>query len=254
MRCLRWQVRPRAHLPSAHEPGTQTSCGPTPSPTPLRTSSYICKPTAQQVTQLPPTRAPVYVLIAMAHAASRCGCAERKYPDYSPADGLRLLLANHLAPHYDLVLAEMSKTGETEIPLEGVYKKLYDVSTYTGVYKERFRSGDGRINGETDNRPGRSFGGSTNTGTNETIHDISVLMRPNLRSGTMMRSRPVTPGGSPARLARSTSPRRAAAAMGRSPSMGPGGGVGPSGVGRLTAADVSDLRSVHSGYSGLLGR
>jgi hypothetical protein len=188
--------------------------------------------------------------------------AERKYPDYSPADGLRLLLSNHLAPHYDLVLAEMSKTGDTEIPLEGVYKKLYDVSTYTGVYRERFRSGDGRINGETDNRPGRAFGGSTNTGTNETIHDISVLMRPNLRSGTMMRSRPVTPGGSPARLARSTSPRRAAAAMGRSPSMGPGGGgggggVGPSGVGRLTAADVSDLRSVHSTYSGLglgLGR
>ena len=29
--------------------------------------------------------------------------ADRKYPDYSPADGLRLLLANHLAPHYGTI-------------------------------------------------------------------------------------------------------------------------------------------------------
>jgi len=78
-------------------------------------------------------------------------------------------------------------------------KKLYDPRSYTGVYAERFRSGDGRINGEADNRPGRQFSGSTNTGTDETIHDISVLMRPNLRSGTMMTNRPVQQGGSPRR-------------------------------------------------------
>ena len=135
-------------------------------------------------------------------------CAERKYPDYSPQDGLRLLISNQLAPLYDIVQAEMQKTGETEIPLSGVFKKLYDPRNYTGVYAERFRTGDGRINGESDNRPGRSFNGNTNTQTDEIIHDISTLMRPNLRSGTMMRSRPVTPGGSPGRLARSTSPRR----------------------------------------------
>jgi hypothetical protein len=81
----------------------------------------------------------------------------------------------------------MKKTGDTEIPLNGVYKRLYDVRSYTGVYAERFRSGDGRINGEADNRPGRRYGGSTNTATDEVIHDISVLMRPNLaRGGTMM--------------------------------------------------------------------
>jgi hypothetical protein len=125
--------------------------------------------------------------------------AERKYPDYSPADGLRLLIGNHLAPLYETVQAEMHKTGETQVPLRGVFAKLYDVRSYTGVYAERFRSGDGRINGEADNRPGRAFSGSTNTGTDEIIHDISVLMRPNLRSGTMMANRPVAPGGTPGR-------------------------------------------------------
>ncbi len=120
--------------------------------------------------------------------------AERKFPDYAPADGLRLLILNHLSPHWDLVQAECAKTGESEVPLSGVYKKLYDVRSYTGVYAERFRSMDGRINGEADNRPGRVFTGSTNLGTDETIHDISVLMRPNLRSGSMMAHRPVAEG------------------------------------------------------------
>jgi len=112
--------------------------------------------------------------------------AERKFPAYSPADGLRLLITNHLSPLLEQVRAECTKTGETEFPLSGVFKKLYDPRSYTGVYAERFRSADGRINGEADNRPGRVFSGSTNTGTNETIHDISILMRPNLRGGSMM--------------------------------------------------------------------
>ena len=133
--------------------------------------------------------------------------AERKYPALSTVEGLRHLLQYHLAPHYDMLQVEMSKTGETEVPLSGVYKKLYDPRSYTGVYAERFRTGDGRINGESDNRPGRTFNGSTNSGTNEVIHDISVLMRPNLRSGTMMRSRPVVIGGSPRNTVRSSSPR-----------------------------------------------
>lgn len=140
--------------------------------------------------------------------------AERKYPAFSPADGLRLLLAHHLAPLYDAVQLEMQKTGETEVPLTGVFKKLYDVRSYTGVYAERFRSGDGRINGDADNRPGRSFNGSTNTGTDETIHDVSVLFRPNLRSGTLQATRHVPQGGSPRAALRSGSPSRAAAVGG----------------------------------------
>ena len=55
---------------------------------------------------------------------------------------------------------------------------------YTGVYAERFRSGDGRINGDTVLRAGMSFTGDTNTNTDEVIHDISALTRPNLRSGS----------------------------------------------------------------------
>jgi hypothetical protein len=131
--------------------------------------------------------------------------AERKYPDCTPADGLRLLIRFQLAPCFAMVKAEMEKTGADVVPLEGIFKKLYDPRSYTGVYAERFRSGDGRINGEADNRPGRAYSGSTNTGTNEIIHDISVLMRPNLRSGSMMTVRPQTAGGSPRRAA---SPRR----------------------------------------------
>jgi hypothetical protein len=135
--------------------------------------------------------------------------AERKYPEYSPTDGLRLLIGNHLLPLYEIVQVEMQKTGDTEIPLTGIFKKLYDPRSYTGVYAERFRTGDGRINGEADNRPGRGFRGSTNSGTDETIHDISVLMRPNLRSGSMMTNRPVAQGGSPRRASGvGASPRR----------------------------------------------
>ena len=47
---------------------------------------------------------------------------------------------------------ERAKTGETEIPVSGVFQRLYDVRNYTGVYAERFRSGDGRINSHADNR------------------------------------------------------------------------------------------------------
>ena len=113
-------------------------------------------------------------------------CA-RRYADLSPADGLRLLLSRHLVPLYALVQEQMGKTGESVAPLTGAFARLYDVKSYTGVYKERFASGDGRINGDADNRTGRDFKGNTNSGTDETIHDISVLMRPNLRStgGTM---------------------------------------------------------------------
>ena len=84
--------------------------------------------------------------------------AERKFPTMAPQDGLRQLISAHLVPHYDMVQVEMSKSGETEVPLSGVYKKLYDPRSYTGVYAERFRSGDGRINGESDSRPGKDDG------------------------------------------------------------------------------------------------
>ncbi len=51
------------------------------------------------------------------------------------------------------------------------------------MYAERFRSGDGRINGDT-NRVGITFAGDTNTNTDEVIHDISSFTRPNLRTGS----------------------------------------------------------------------
>lgn len=102
------------------------------------------------------------------------------------------------------------------------------ISSYTGVYAERFFSGDGRINGEADNRVGRRYMGNTNTGTDETIHSIAVLMRPSLhRGGTSMaeanhssnrsrasRRRPATAGGR-SRPRRSRRSRRSSGASAR---------------------------------------
>ena len=70
---------------------------------------------------------------------------------------------------------EKSKTADDEAPISGVFKRLYDVSSYTGVYKERFKSGDGRINSHSSNRAGKGFQGNTNTGTDETIHSIAQV-------------------------------------------------------------------------------
>ena len=78
--------------------------------------------------------------------------SEKKYPGIDPADALQSLITKHLVPQYEMVQLEMAKTGETEIPVTGVFKRLYDVRNYTGVYAERFRSGDGRINSHADNR------------------------------------------------------------------------------------------------------
>ena len=45
----------------------------------------------------------------------------------SASEALKLLLAKHLAPLYDLVQVELEKTGESEVPLSGIFKRLYDV-------------------------------------------------------------------------------------------------------------------------------
>ena len=100
-----------------------------------------------------------------------------------------------------------------------VFERLYDTRSYTGVYAERFKGADGRINSHTDlsaRSPGSGFTGNTNTGTNEVIHDISQIMRPNLRmtsshgpSGVAMSSREETRRiNSPARNGQSAQQRR----------------------------------------------
>lgn len=65
-----------------------------------------------------------------------------------------------------------------------VYDRLYDKKSYTGVYRKRFE-GDGRINADTQVSMIRThhskYVGSTNTNSNEVCHNISSLMRPNLR-------------------------------------------------------------------------
>ena len=67
---------------------------------------------------------------------------------------------------------------------KNVYERLHDKKSYTGVYRKRFE-GDGRINADTQVSMMRQYhskyDGDTNTGSNESIHCISTLMRPNLK-------------------------------------------------------------------------
>ncbi len=71
--------------------------------------------------------------------------------------------------------------------MSGVFDRLTDPQGYTGVYAERFRSGDGRINADYDLSAGghgaRQFVGNTNTGSDEHFSSIAQFTRPNLRHG-----------------------------------------------------------------------
>ena len=58
----------------------------------------------------------------------------------------------------------------------GVYDRLTDTSTYTGVYAQR-QGGDGRINAHSGANTGRSYQGNTNQGTDMNIRDISSTLR-----------------------------------------------------------------------------
>ena len=74
--------------------------------------------------------------------------------------------------------------GEANRP-GGVFDRLSNPATFTGVYRRAWYS-DGRINHYADtmvsNIPSQ-YEGDTNTGTDEIITDISVLLRPGLRYG-----------------------------------------------------------------------
>ena len=64
--------------------------------------------------------------------------------------------------------------GEANKP-GGVYDRLSNKKTYTGVYAKRFDGSGGRINGDTIN--GRSYTGDTNGGTDVRVDDISQILR-----------------------------------------------------------------------------
>lgn len=54
----------------------------------------------------------------------------------------------------------------------GVYDRLCDQKSYTGVYAERFKGEGGRINGDTVN-DGVAFSGNTNSGGDHAVRDLS---------------------------------------------------------------------------------
>ncbi len=69
--------------------------------------------------------------------------------------------------------------GEANRP-GGVYDRLSNKSTFTGVYAKRFDRSDplgGRINGDTINGRAAGYVGNTNTGTDQRVDDISQILR-----------------------------------------------------------------------------
>jgi hypothetical protein len=67
----------------------------------------------------------------------------------------------------------------------GVYDRLSSPGSFTGVYRRAYES-DGRINAFSEtgvSAKSTQYHGSTNTGSNETIHNIKHLLRPNLKTG-----------------------------------------------------------------------
>eukprot|EP00903_Cladosiphon_okamuranus_P014895 g13793.t1 len=56
----------------------------------------------------------------------------------------------------------------------GVYDRLCDEKTYTGVYAERFKGEGGRINGDTAN-DSVAFSGNTNSGGDHAVRDLSQI-------------------------------------------------------------------------------
>ena len=77
-----------------------------------------------------------------------------------------------------------SIAGEGNAP-GSIFDRLSNPESFTGVYRRAWET-DGRINQYTETgattRPTR-FLGNTNTGSDEHISDISMLMRPNLLGG-----------------------------------------------------------------------
>lgn len=71
----------------------------------------------------------------------------------------------------------------------GVFDRLSNPQNFTGVYRRAFFT-DGRMNAYADTGvsaiPTR-FTGDTNTRSDEHIHSIQVLLRPNLRTGKTFR-------------------------------------------------------------------
>ena len=64
--------------------------------------------------------------------------------------------------------------GEANKP-GGIFDRLSDKKTFTGVYAKRFDGSGGRINGDTVN--GRSYTGDTNGGTDVRVDNISQILR-----------------------------------------------------------------------------
>ncbi|GMH97878.1 hypothetical protein TrST_g11260 [Triparma strigata] len=136
---------------------SQTASGLPPTPQersnrPTRTSVHLKNMQAQQSSPQPPGPPP--------------GQGQKRFSlNRTRPQGAKELQAQGLT-----IAGEANKQG-------GVYDRLSNQKTYTGVYAKRFSGapGGGRINGDTVN--GRSYNGDTNQGTDVRVDDISQILR-----------------------------------------------------------------------------
>jgi hypothetical protein len=63
-----------------------------------------------------------------------------------------ILLVRFFRKQFDVsVIVKKEKTmASPNLPKGSVFDRLYDTRSYTGVYAERFKGADGRINAHTD--------------------------------------------------------------------------------------------------------
>ena len=118
--------------------------------------------------------------------------ALKKFPGLEAQTAIGTLLANHVLrnpnAHAKAKAASKAKGGHSR---GGVFDRLNSVDNFTGVYAERFTTGDGKINSHSGVSASSSpnaakFRGNTNTNTDETIRDISSIMRPEVQAGRFM--------------------------------------------------------------------
>jgi len=91
----------------------------------------------------------------------------------NPVEGMSGLAAKKaMGINHATIAGEANRPG-------GIYDRLSNTKSFTGVYAKRFSNdpGGGRINGDTINSRHHGFNGDTNRGTDQRVDDISQILR-----------------------------------------------------------------------------
>ncbi|GMH92899.1 hypothetical protein TL16_g12484, partial [Triparma laevis f. inornata] len=133
---------------------------------------------SQGANVLPPTpqesKRPTRISVHLKNMQAQQGPPHPSVPP--PGSGQKRFSLNRTRPQGAKELQAQGLTIAGEANKQGgVYDRLSNQKTYTGVYAKRFSGSGGRINGDTIN--GRSYNGDTNQGTDVRVDDISQILR-----------------------------------------------------------------------------